>query len=95
LVLLFRNEYLENADQAHGLGDDAPEVAPSKRHSGPVGGTICSAKFPPPTDANVRSGRQHVADAAGVVRLHRRSEMPVRGQLCGDCSQATAQACLG
>jgi hypothetical protein len=37
LVLLFGNEYLENADQAHGLGDDAPEVAPSKRHSGPVG----------------------------------------------------------
>jgi hypothetical protein len=36
LVLIFRNEYLENADQAHGIGDDAPQVAPFKRHSGPV-----------------------------------------------------------
>jgi hypothetical protein len=37
LVLLCRNEYLENADQAHGLGDGAPQVVPFKRHSGPVG----------------------------------------------------------
>jgi hypothetical protein len=33
-----------------------------------------------------------VADAAGVVRLPRRSERPERGQFCDDCSQATAQA---
>jgi hypothetical protein len=36
LVLIFRNEYLENVDQAHGFGDGAPQVAPFKRHSGPV-----------------------------------------------------------
>jgi hypothetical protein len=37
-------------------------------------------------------GRDHVADATGVVGLPRRSEMPERDQFCGDCSQATAQA---
>jgi hypothetical protein len=36
-----------------------------------------------------------VADAAGVVRLPRRREMPVRGQLCGDCSQASPLPVLG
>jgi hypothetical protein len=33
------------------------------------------------------SGRDHVADATGVVGLPRRSEMPERGQFCGDSSQ--------
>ena len=35
----------------------------------PRSGTICFAKFPSPADPNARSGRQHVADAAGVVAL--------------------------
>jgi hypothetical protein len=47
------------------------------------------AKLPPSADANARSGSQHMADTAGVLRLLRQSEMPERGQLCGDSSQAS------
>jgi hypothetical protein len=47
-----------------------------------------SAKYAPPTNANTRSRHQHAAAAAGFIGLPGGREVPKRGQLCGDCSQA-------
>jgi hypothetical protein len=57
--------------------------SPFKRHSG--------RRLAPPANAN----REHLADASGAMGLPRESEMPKRGQLYGDSSQAPPLPGLG
>jgi hypothetical protein len=70
-------------------------VLATSRRKSPISSAVPETELALLPDAKAHSGSQNVADASGVVAMPRRSEMPKRGQLCGDCSQATAQARLG
>ena len=92
MVLLFKNEYLESAVEL----TSSPETARMSAFSisRVIGGTMC----PQSMGRQLTPTRAQAANmwrlAAGLLGLPGRREMPERGQLCGDCSQA-GTACLG
>jgi hypothetical protein len=87
LLLVFKNEYLATATHAHGSAmmrrKLALSIANRARRQAPNAPQSCSRRL--------TQTRENVGECYWRGRVVRESEMPVRGQCCGDSSQAAEE----
>ena len=84
-LLVFKNEYLEKC-RSRGRTHCKKALRPSDRPLGPAPNAPESRRH------HLTQTREHVADAIGAGGCPERAKGPVRGQCCGDSSQAAAHA---